>query len=160
MEALPLPDASVDVVISNGVISLSPRKVRVLSEAFRVLRPGGRLAIVDLVLDHDLPPDIQTHPAAWAGCRPGRCPRSPSTRSVSMSTGAVLISVVVSGTGRASRTPCRNSTLRKAAARLVLEAGEAVLGEPVPPVDDRGPAHAPPGGLRRSGPVGTGDGIP
>jgi SAM-dependent methyltransferase len=71
MEALPLPDASVDVVISNGVINLSPRKVRVLSEAFRVLRPGGRLAIVDLVLDHDLPPEIQTHPAAWAGCLSG-----------------------------------------------------------------------------------------
>lgn len=71
IEALPLPDASVDVVISNGVINLSPRKVRVLSEAFRVLRPGGRLAIVDLVLDHDLPPEIQTHPAAWAGCLSG-----------------------------------------------------------------------------------------
>ena len=71
IEALPLPDASVDVVISNGVINLSPRKVRVLAEAFRVLRPGGRLAIVDLVLDHDLPPEIQTHPAAWAGCLSG-----------------------------------------------------------------------------------------
>jgi SAM-dependent methyltransferase len=71
METLPLPDASVDVVISNGVINLSPRKVRVLSEALRVLRPGGRLAIVDLVLDHDLPPEIQTHPAAWAGCLSG-----------------------------------------------------------------------------------------
>ena len=71
IEALPLPDGSVDVVISNGVINLSPRKVRVLSEAFRVLRPGGRLAIVDLVLDHDLPPEIQTHPAAWAGCLSG-----------------------------------------------------------------------------------------
>ena len=71
IEALPLPDASIDVVISNGVINLSPRKVRVLSEAFRVLRPDGRLAIVDLVLDHDLPPEIQTHPAAWAGCLSG-----------------------------------------------------------------------------------------
>lgn len=71
MEAIPLPDASIDVVLSNGVINLSPRKVRVLSEAFRVLRPGGRLAIVDLVLDHDLPPEIQTHPAAWAGCLSG-----------------------------------------------------------------------------------------
>lgn len=71
IEALPLPDASADVVISNGVINLSPRKVRVLSEAFRVLRPGGRLAIVDLVLEHDLPPEIQTHPAAWAGCLSG-----------------------------------------------------------------------------------------
>ena len=71
IEALPLPDESIDVVISNGVINLSSRKVRVLSEAFRVLRPGGRLAIVDLVLDHDLPPEIQTHPAAWAGCLSG-----------------------------------------------------------------------------------------
>ena len=68
---MPLPDASVDVVISNGVVNLSPRKVRVLAEAFRVLRPGGRLAIVDLVLEHDLPPEIQTHPAAWAGCLSG-----------------------------------------------------------------------------------------
>lgn len=71
MEALPLPDASVDVVISNGVVNLSPRKVRVFAEAYRVLRPGGRLAVVDLVLEHDLPPDIQTHPAAWAGCLSG-----------------------------------------------------------------------------------------
>ncbi len=71
IEALPLPDDSFDVVISNGVINLSPRKVRVLAEAFRVLRPGGRLAIVDLVLDHDLPPEVRTHPAAWAGCLSG-----------------------------------------------------------------------------------------
>jgi arsenite methyltransferase len=71
IEALPVPDASTDVVISNGVVNLSPRKARVLAEAFRVLRPGGRLAIVDLVLEHDLPPEIQTHPAAWAGCLSG-----------------------------------------------------------------------------------------
>lgn len=71
IEALPLPDESVDVVMSNGVINLSPRKVRVLAEAYRVLRPGGRLAVVDLVLEHDLPPEIQTHPAAWAGCLSG-----------------------------------------------------------------------------------------
>lgn len=71
IEALPLSDASVDVVISNGVPNLSPRKVRVLAEAFRVLRPGGRLAVVDLILEHDLPPEIQTHPVAWAGCLSG-----------------------------------------------------------------------------------------
>jgi len=71
IEALPLPDGSVDVVVSNGVPNLSPRKVRVFAEAFRVLRPGGRLAIVDLVLEHDLPPEIITHPAAWAGCLSG-----------------------------------------------------------------------------------------
>ncbi len=68
---MPLPDESADVVISNGVVNLSPRKVRVLAEAYRVLRPGGRVAIVDLVLEHDLPPEIQTHPAAWAGCLSG-----------------------------------------------------------------------------------------
>lgn len=71
IEALPLDDDSVDVVISNGVVNLSPRKARVLAEAYRVLRDGGRLAIVDLVLEHDLPPEVQTHPAAWAGCLSG-----------------------------------------------------------------------------------------
>ena len=71
IEALPLPDGSVDLVVSNGVPNLSPRKVRVFAEAFRVLRPGGRLVIVDLVLEHDLPPEIVTHPAAWAGCLSG-----------------------------------------------------------------------------------------
>ena len=71
IEALPLADESADVVISNGVPNLSPRKARVFAEAFRVLRPGGRLAIADLVLEHDLPPEIQTHPAAWAGCLSG-----------------------------------------------------------------------------------------
>jgi arsenite methyltransferase len=71
IEALPLPDASAAVVITTGVVNLSPRKVRVLAEAFRILRPGGRVAIVDLVLEHDLPAEIQTHPAAWAGCLSG-----------------------------------------------------------------------------------------
>jgi arsenite methyltransferase len=71
IEALPLADETVDVVISNGVANLSPRKARVLAEAYRVLRPGGRLAVIDLTLSHDLPPEIQTHPAAWAGCLSG-----------------------------------------------------------------------------------------
>ncbi|HEV8280614.1 MAG TPA: methyltransferase domain-containing protein [Candidatus Limnocylindrales bacterium] len=71
IEELPLDDASIDVVISNGVPNLSPRKTRVMAEAFRVLRPGGRLAIADLLLDGGLPPEIQTHPAAWAGCLSG-----------------------------------------------------------------------------------------
>lgn len=71
IEDLPLSDASVDVVISNGVPNLSPRKGRVMAEAFRVLRPGGRLAVVDLLLEVGLPPEIQTHPAAWAGCLSG-----------------------------------------------------------------------------------------
>jgi len=67
IEDLALPDASVDAVISNGVLNLSTRKSRVLAEAFRVLRPGGRIAIADLVLDEALPEDVLKSPAALAG---------------------------------------------------------------------------------------------
>ncbi|GBC87861.1 Ubiquinone/menaquinone biosynthesis C-methyltransferase UbiE [bacterium HR12] len=67
MEEVPLPDGSVDVVISNGVINLSPRKSRVLAEIHRVLRPGGRLCVADLTVEEDLPPEILTSDAAWAG---------------------------------------------------------------------------------------------
>jgi arsenite methyltransferase len=67
MEDIPMPDGSVDVVISNGVINLSPRKSRVLSEIFRVLRPGGRMCVSDLTVEEDLPPEILTSDAAWAG---------------------------------------------------------------------------------------------
>jgi arsenite methyltransferase len=71
MEDLPVEDASVDVIISNGVLNLSPRKSRALAEAARVLRPGGRLCIVDLTVEDDLPPEVLSSPAAWAGCIAG-----------------------------------------------------------------------------------------
>ena len=68
MEAIPLPDDSVDHVISNGVINLSPRKARVIAECARVLRPGGGFCISDIVVEENsLPPEVLTHPAAWAG---------------------------------------------------------------------------------------------
>jgi SAM-dependent methyltransferase len=67
IEQIPLPDASVDVVISNGVLNLSTRKSRVLAEAHRVLRPGGRIVIADLVLEEALPEDVLKSPAALAG---------------------------------------------------------------------------------------------
>jgi arsenite methyltransferase len=68
MEAIPLADESVDHVISNGVINLSPRKRRVLAECCRVLRPGGMLTVSDLTVgDEELPPEILLHPATWAG---------------------------------------------------------------------------------------------
>jgi len=61
-----------DLIISNGVINLSPRKARVMAECARVLRPGGRLCVSDLTVDQDeLPPEIATQPAAWAGCVAG-----------------------------------------------------------------------------------------
>ena len=71
MEELPLPDASVDVVISNGALNLSPRKSRALAEVARVLAPGGRLCLVDLAVEEDLPPEVLASGAAWAGCIAG-----------------------------------------------------------------------------------------
>jgi len=68
IEAIPLPDDSVDHIISNGVINLAPRKARVLAECARVLRSGGKLTLADLtVAEEELPPEILTHPATWAG---------------------------------------------------------------------------------------------
>jgi arsenite methyltransferase len=68
MEAIPLEGSSVDVVISNGVVNLSPRKARALAECARVLRPGGQLCVADVTVeDEELPPEVLTHPAAWAG---------------------------------------------------------------------------------------------
>jgi len=71
MEKIPLPDRSVDVVISNCVINLSGNKDRVLAEAFRVLRPGGRFAVSDIVARGELPAVIRRSLEAWAGCVAG-----------------------------------------------------------------------------------------
>jgi ubiquinone/menaquinone biosynthesis C-methylase UbiE/N-acetylglutamate synthase-like GNAT family acetyltransferase len=71
MEAIPLPPASVDVVISNCVINLSADKRAVLAETFRVLKPGGRFAVSDIVTRGPLPPSLQRHAEAWAGCVAG-----------------------------------------------------------------------------------------
>jgi SAM-dependent methyltransferase len=66
MEEIPLPDATVDVVLSNGVINLSFRKRRVVEEMFRVLRPGGRISITDIVSAKQLSQDIVNDPKLWA----------------------------------------------------------------------------------------------
>ncbi|MGH7264646.1 MAG: methyltransferase domain-containing protein, partial [Candidatus Rokuibacteriota bacterium] len=71
MEHVPLPDASVDVVISNCVINLSADKDRVLAEAFRVLKPGGRFAVSDVVVRGAVPPEIRRSVELWIGCVAG-----------------------------------------------------------------------------------------
>lgn len=71
MEEMPLPDNSVDVVISNCVINLSPDKDAVFAEVMRVLRPGGRMSVSDIVLNGELPQPIRTSLNAWAGCIAG-----------------------------------------------------------------------------------------
>lgn len=71
MEDIPLPDESVDVIISNCVINLSPDKDAVFAEAYRVLRPGGRLVISDIVTYGPLPEAVRNSLEAWAGCVAG-----------------------------------------------------------------------------------------
>jgi arsenite methyltransferase len=71
IEAIPLPDQAVDVIISNCVINLSVDKDKVLREAFRVLRPGGRFAVSDIVLRRELPEDQRKSLNLWTGCVAG-----------------------------------------------------------------------------------------
>jgi len=71
LENIPLPDGSVDVIISNCVINLSADKDRVLAEAFRVLRAGGRFAVSDVVVRGDVPSDVRRSVELWIGCVAG-----------------------------------------------------------------------------------------
>lgn len=71
IENIPLPDNSVDVIISNCVINLSADKDRVFAEAFRVLKPGGRFAVSDVVVRGEVPPEIRRNMELWVGCIAG-----------------------------------------------------------------------------------------
>ncbi len=71
IENLPVEDESVDVIISNCVINLSPDKAKVFQEVYRALKPGGRLTVSDIVSEGALPDEIKNDPDAWAGCVAG-----------------------------------------------------------------------------------------
>ena len=76
IEALPINDESVDVIISNCVINLSPDKEKVFQEAYRVLKPSGRILISDIVTEGELPEEIKKSFDAWAGCVAGALEKS------------------------------------------------------------------------------------
>src|SRR5215471_1071585 len=82
IEDVPLPDSSVDVIISNCVINLSADKHRVLREAFRVLKPGGRFAISDVVTRGEVPPEIRQSMQLWVGCIAGALEESEYVRAL------------------------------------------------------------------------------
>ncbi len=75
-EQLPVDDESVDVVISNGVVNLAPDKSRVFAEIHRVLRPGGRLYLADVVVQRELKFEVRNSPDLWAACIAGALPES------------------------------------------------------------------------------------
>ena len=79
IEKIPLPDNSVDVIISNCVINLSADKDRVLREAFRVLKPGGRFAVSDVVTRGEIKPEIRQSVLLWVGCVAGALADEPNT---------------------------------------------------------------------------------
>ena len=93
IEAVPLPDRSVDAVVSNCVINLSADKDAVFAEAHRVLRPSGRLAVADVVADHDPDPALLADDAAWAACIAGAVTRD-HYRSQLEGTGFTEIEIV------------------------------------------------------------------
>ena len=76
IESVPLPDASVDAVISNCVVNLSRDKAAVFAEAFRLLRPGGRLAIADVAADVEVDDSVRADPAMWSACLGGALTRA------------------------------------------------------------------------------------
>ncbi|MCW3990162.1 MAG: arsenite methyltransferase [Candidatus Bathyarchaeota archaeon] len=71
IEDLPVEDGTIDVIISNCVINLAPDKDKVFREAYRVLKPGGRITVSDIVTDGDLPEEIRNNPDQWAACVSG-----------------------------------------------------------------------------------------
>ena len=97
IEELPLPGASVDVVISNCVINLAADKVKVLAEASRVLRPGGRLAISDVIADEEIDEATRSDMEQWTGCIAGALTRRQFEAAL---TGAGLVDVEITETHR------------------------------------------------------------
>ena len=124
IDKLPLPDASVDCVISNCVINLAPDKPAVFREIARVLKPGGRLAVSDIALKRDLPPEIGNDLMAYVGCIAG----------------AILIEDYRRMLGRGGLRPRRGHRQRAGSERLRQgrEPGGLLLAPGVEPADRRG----------------------
>ena len=94
IEHLPVADQTVDAILSNCVINLSPEKRAAFAEAFRVLRPGGRLAISDVVAIAPIPPELQAQAAALAGCISGAAPLD-ELRAMLAAVGFVDVNVTI-----------------------------------------------------------------
>jgi arsenite methyltransferase len=111
IESIPLPNNSVDVIISNCVINLSGDKDRVLQEAFRVLKPGGRFAVSDVVTRGDVPAQVREDMLLWVGCIAGAL-RDEEYRNKLAVAGFESITIelepVVGSTGHSRVSPCEH----------------------------------------------------
>jgi len=93
IEDMPIEDESIDVVISNCVINLAPDKNKVFEEAYRVLKPGGRMIISDIVTEGELPKKVRDDVEAWAACVAGALPEKEYIQSIKRA-GFVEVNVV------------------------------------------------------------------
>ena len=119
IEAIPLPASSVDVVISNCVINLSDNKARVLAEAARVLKPGGRFAVTDVIADEDMDESTRADLAQWASCISGALTRAEFERALHA---AGLIDIEITETHRVHDSAASAIIrARKAAGKLIAE---------------------------------------
>jgi arsenite methyltransferase len=125
IEAIPLPENSVDVIISNCVINLSADKGQVLREAYRVLTPGGRFAVSDIVVQGELPPALRRDMESWAGCVAGALEEE-TYRSLLQAAGLVEIEIEV--TRRYSLDDIASSGARASVVSLSPEERNAVDG--------------------------------
>jgi len=134
IDRLPLPDASVDCVISNCVINLAPEKPSVFREIARVLKPGGRLAVSDIALKKPLPPEISTDLIAYVGCIAGAI-RIEDYRQGLIDAGFSEVQVVDSGADLNAYTKAENSSGCCSSGTSVLQIAEPV-GCCSPPAGD------------------------
>ena len=138
IEAIPLPEASVDVVISNCVINLSADKPRVLAETFRVLRPGGRIGISDIIADQDLDPARRAEAERLTGCAAGTLTAAGYRRHL-LAAGFTTISI----TATSEPAPGLHSAIIQAT-RPAAPAG-GLIRPMTPRRRRRGPGHLPAG---------------
>lgn len=138
IEDVPLPANSVDVIISNCVINLAAYKAPVLAEAFRVLRPGGRLAVADVVADGPVPDELRQDMEAWAGCIAGALEIDEYRRLLEAAGfDDIGIEIVRRYTAEEAgldteRLPESNGQLASAFIRAVKPAGSAAVSEELP----------------------------
>jgi SAM-dependent methyltransferase len=111
IEHVPLPDGSVDVIISNCVINLAADKDRVLREAFRVLKPGGRFAVADVVASGDVPPEVRSSEELWVGCVAGALAETEYRRKLRQA-GFEAVEVEGAGTYQVAGATFMNALIR------------------------------------------------
>ncbi len=142
IDRLPVPDASVDCVISNCVINLAPDKPAVFREIARVLKPGGRLAVSDIALKRELPPELGNDLMAYVGCIAGAIPIEDYRRGL-MEAGFAHVEVIDSGSDLNAYAKVENqaaccpppSTAGSSEPLAVVESGCCSSPVPVGPAD-------------------------